>query len=256
MLYGGLPLLERPRAAARDGFLHAESWWPFDVPTPDAGQVAAFCDALTDADVQLAAVNLDAGDPKQGYRGLLSIPTYTQRVRANLDAVADLVTRTGCRIVNALYGNREDGFEPGEQDELAHEQLVLVADRLAEVGATVVVETLNLVDSPRFPLTDICVTAEVIRRVNEASRQANVRHLLDTYHLATMGADPAQAVGDHGGLVGHVQFADFPGRGQPGSGGIDFGAVEQALRAVGYDGFIGLEYDPTVPAAQREEGIA
>lgn len=32
MLYGHLPLLQRPAAAAAAGFTAAEIWWPFDSP--------------------------------------------------------------------------------------------------------------------------------------------------------------------------------------------------------------------------------
>jgi hydroxypyruvate isomerase len=59
-----------------------------------------------------------------------------------------------------------------------------------------------------------------------------------------MGTDPVLAIRRHGPLIGHVQFADSPGRGRPGTGGIDFDAVLGALREIGYTGLIGLEYDP------------
>lgn len=244
MLYADLPVDERPAAAAGDGFRYVESWWPFETPVAEEGRVDSFCRALSRAGVQLVTLNLDTGDPRNGERGLLSIPHHVERVASNLEAVADMVTRTGCPVVNALYGNRVPDVGPGEQDRLALRQVVRVADRLGGLGVTVVIETLNLVDSPRFPLTDIAVSAAFVRRANDASRHGNVRLLLDTYHLATMDTDPAAAVRDHAPLIGHVQFADFPGRGRPGTGQIDFAAVERELRAVGYGGFIGYEYDP------------
>ena len=244
MLYADLPVNDRPAAAARDGYEYVESWWPFETPAPDEGRVDSFCRALSRAGVRLVALNLDTGDPRDGERGLLSIPRHTERVAANLEAVAGVVTRTGCRIVNALYGNRVPDVGADEQDRLALRQVVRVADRLGGLGVTVVIETLNLVDSPRFPLTDIAESAAFVRRANAASRHGNVRLLLDTYHLATMDTDPAAAVRDHAPLIGHVQFADFPGRGRPGTGRIDFAAVEKELRAAGYGGFVGHEYHP------------
>lgn len=244
MLYADLPVDDRPAAAAGDGFEYVESWWPFDTPAPEEGRVDSFCRALNRAGVQLVALNLDTGDPRDGERGLLSIPRHVARVESNLEAAADVVARTGCRIVNALYGNRVPDAGPGEQDRLALRQVVRVADRLGGLDATVVIETLNLVDSPHYPLTDIAASAAFVRRANAASRRGNVRLLLDTYHLATMGTDPAAAVRDHGPLIGHVQFADFPGRGRPGTGEIDFAAVEKELHAAGYGGFVGHEYHP------------
>lgn len=256
MLYGNLARDDRPSAAAADGFTYVESWWPFDTPTADAPEVEAFCAALDRVGVQLVVLNLDAGDVLGGDRGLLSSPAHAQRVSRNLEAVLRIVVRTGCRIVNALYGNREPGLDPADQDELALSQIVRVADRLGEHGVAVVIETLNLVDSPRFPLTDIAVSADVVRRANAAGRHRNVALLLDTYHLATMGTDPADAVREYAPLIGHVQFADFPGRGRPGTGDIDFAAVVKQLNAVAYDGFVGHEYDPAVSPHNHEEGVA
>jgi hydroxypyruvate isomerase len=244
MLYGDLPVEERAAAAARSGFRLVESWWPFPSPVPEPDEVRGFCDSLVQAGVDLVALNLDAGDPAAGERGLLTQPAHEARFQANLEAVLDILERTGCRVVNALYGNRQATPDTLVQDHLALQRLVRVTDRVAEVGGTVVVETLNLADSPAFPLTDIDVTAETVRRANDLSAHGNVGLLLDTYHLATMGTDPVEAIRRLAPLIRHVQFADAPGRGRPGTGAVDFAAVEQALLDVGYDGFVGLEYDP------------
>ena len=256
ILYAELPLNDRPRAAAGDGFAYVESWWPFSTPTPEPGELEEFCAAIENAGVALVALNLDQGDTGSGDRGLLAHPRHSRRVEENLEAVADLVTRTSCRIVNALYGNRLPELEPERQEQYWMDQIVRVADRLAEVGSIVVVETLNLVDSPLFPLTDIAVTADLVQRANLQCRHRNIRLLLDTYHLAAMGADPVAAVRDYGPLIGHVQFADYPGRGRPGSGLIDFEGVIRELRATGYSGYIGYEYAPAFSPDITREGFA
>jgi hydroxypyruvate isomerase len=41
-----------------------------------------------------------------------------------------------------------------------------------------------------------------------------------------------------------VQIADSPGRHQPGTGEIDFGALFAVLDRAGYGGAVGLEYVP------------
>jgi hydroxypyruvate isomerase len=79
--------------------------------------------------------------------------------------------------------------------------------------------------------------------------------LYDLYHSIAQGEDPATELADAAGLVKYVQVADVPGRGEPGSGTVDWPAQLAVLRASGYDGPIGLEYFPTVESAKSVEYI-
>ena len=249
MLFADHPLLDRPRAAAESGFRYVESWWPFADTAPPPHEVEDFCACLDDAGVTLVAMNLDAGRHEFGDRGLLSDPATEQRVAANLSVVRAILRRTGCRIVNALYGNRCDGMTAADQDRLAQGRLVTVADAVWAERASVVVETLNSLDSPRYPLTDIRTTARAVTEVGRRTQAQNIGLLVDVYHLAAMGTDPASALHEFAPLVTHVQFADHPGRGRPGTGDLDFAALERALSDIGYAGYVGLEY-VTSPAPE------
>ena len=50
--------------------------------------------------------------------------------------------------------------------------------------------------------------------------------------------------------VVHVHLADTPGRGEPGSGRMDYAERLEWLEAQGYDGLIGLEYKPSGPTVE------
>jgi hydroxypyruvate isomerase len=244
ILFPELPLLRRPSAAAQFGYRAVELWWPFDSPVASDRQTASLCRALRDSDVELASLNLDAGDMRAGDRGLISALGQTDRVLANARSAVRIAGEAGCRIVNALYGNRLPGADPEAQDAIALEHLSIVAAEAAVYGIDIVIETLNSMDNPRYPLVDLAVTCSVIRRVRERSGLRNIGLLLDVYHLAKMGCDVPQAVTEAADLVAHVQFADLPDRRRPGRGSVDFDAVLSALTSVGYQGFIGLEYEP------------
>ena len=71
----------------------------------------------------------------------------------------------------------------------------------------------------------------------------------------TEGEDPATELANAGDLVDYVQIADSPGRGQPGSGAINWPASLAVLRSAGYTGPIGLEYFPTVESAESLRAI-
>ena len=45
--------------------------------------------------------------------------------------------------------------------------------------------------------------------------------------------------------IGHVQIADAPGRGEPGTGDLPLGSYLEQLIGEGYGGYVGLEYKPT-----------
>ena len=78
-----------------------------------------------------------------------------------------------------------------------------------------------------------------------AAGAANVVFLCDVYHLASNGDDLDAAIAAHSDVIGHVQIADAPGRGEPGSGQLDLDRYLRALQDRGYQGWVSLEYKPT-----------
>ncbi|MFV2118508.1 TIM barrel protein [Streptomyces sp. Act-28] len=244
ILFTELPLLERPAAAAAAGFTAVELWWPWTgTPTPPQGELDALGKALEDAGTRLVGLNLYAGRLPGPDRGALSVPgEESDRFRANIDVAADFAASVGCTALNALYGNRVDGADPAAQDELALENLVLAARAAHGIGATLLIEALNAAESPRYPLVSAPAAVEVVDRVNEATGLGNAAFLLDLYHLSMNGEDLAAVIDAYAAKTGHVQIADNPGRGAPGTGDLDLSALLSRLRDRGYDGWVGLEY--------------
>jgi hydroxypyruvate isomerase len=233
-----LPMLERPVAAAAMGYDAVEMWWPFDEPVPPDSQLDALAKAIDEAGVSLVGLNFDAGNMAEGERGLLSRPSQARRFRDNLDVTLGFAQRMGCRVLNALYGNREPDLNPRRQDELAVENLALATKAAEGIGATVVVEALNSYESPHYPITSSAMALRVIDQVPAA----NIAFLADFYHLYRMGEDLAALITSSAHRFGHVQIADVPGRGAPGTGEIPFDTLLPLLAASPYQGRIGLEY--------------
>jgi hydroxypyruvate isomerase len=76
-----------------------------------------------------------------------------------------------------------------------------------------------------------------------------VGFLADLYHLAKMGEDVAEVLTRYRDAIMHVQVADPPGRGAPGTGTLDFEPAFAALARDGYAGWVGLEYVSPNPSA-------
>ena len=249
ILFTELPLLQRPAAAAAAGFRAVEFWWPFgDDPVPSDREADAFLAALGDAGVSLVGLNFAGGNLAEGHRGWLSQPANSVAFRDNIQACVGIAERAGCRVLNALYGNRVDGVSEAEQDGLALANLALAAQAAERAGATVVVEALNSYESPRYPLVSAAAAVAVVDQVRASAGVASIAFLADLYHLGRMGEDLAGLLGTYYGKIGHVQIADVPGRGAPGTGETGFGPLFGRLAELGYPGWVGLEYKPTDPA--------
>lgn len=250
ILLTDLPLLERPAAIRAAGFEAIELWWPYATSTPDADEVDALVQALADAGTQLTGLNVNAGDMPGGDRGLVSWPEREADFHANLDVVTRIGERTGCRSFNALYGNRQPGVDPVEQDDLAVRNLAAAARAVSRIGGTVLVEPISGVDA--YPLKTAADAIGVIDRVAAEHGATNLGLLLDVYHLSVNGDDVDAAIAAHRDRIAHVQIADAPGRDQPGTGALPIGTWLGALEAGGYEGWIGLEYKPATPQSQAD----
>jgi hydroxypyruvate isomerase len=243
MLFTEQPVLERPAAARAAGFDAIEFWWPWpEQPLPADAEVDAFVRAVRDAGVQLVGLNFFAGDLAGPDAGALSIPDRSPQFRDNLDVAVAIGDELGVSAFNALYGNRVDGVAPEQQDELARENLGRAAEAAARINATVLVEP---VSGPKpYPLRTADDAVAVVNSVRAAGHE-NVGFLCDLFHLANNGDDVDAAIARHAGVTSHVQIADHPGRGEPGSGALDLDRHLGDLAGRGYAGWVGLEYKPT-----------
>ncbi|MBE9373627.1 TIM barrel protein [Saccharopolyspora sp. HNM0983] len=243
LLFTELPLLERPAAAKAAGFDAVEFWWPFDTAVPEQRAADAFVQAVRDAGVRLTGLNFFAGDMPAGDRGLVSWPARSGEFRDNIDVTIGIGDQLGCRAFNALYGNRLDGVDPAEQDELAADNLARAARSAYRIGGTVLLEP---VSGPQpYPLRTAADALAVLDRVEAASGLTNLGLLADLYHLAVNGDDVDAVLAEHAPRIAHVQIADHPGRGEPGSGSLPLAQQLAALERSGYRGHVGLEYKPT-----------
>lgn len=242
-----LPLLERPAAAKAAGFDTVEFWWPFSTSVPLDRDVDAFIAAIRDAGVQLTGLNFNAGDMPNGERGLVSWPARGKEFRDNLAVVAGIGDALGTKGFNALYGNRIDGIDPAAQDAVAIENLAAAAEAVAVIGGTVLVEPVSGAD--RYPIRTAAQALDVIDHVRTSTGARNLALLADFYHLAVNGDDVPTVIDEHAASFGHIQIADAPGRGAPGTGSLPLDAWIARSRELGYSGYIGLEYKAPAESA-------
>ena len=241
------PLEERPSIAKLAGFDAVEFWWPFSSSVPADAEVTKFERTIRDSGVKLSGLNFNAGDMPGGDRGLVSWGARSSEFRDNIDVVVGIGDALGCRSFNALYGNRVAAESAEEQDEIAIENLALAAAGVARIGGTVLLEPIS--GAPDYPLLTAADVLRVISRVKETSGAENVKLLADFYHLAVNGDDVSAVIERHAADFGHIQIADNPGRGAPGTGELTLDAWVARSRELGYSGYIGLEYKQPAASA-------
>ena len=185
-------------------------------------------------------VNFDAGDMPAGDRGLISNPALQDAFRANVPVALELAAAIGCTKLNALAGHELPGLEREDQLELARDNVRFAADAAAGQGAQVLIEAVNTHENGPYLLPGTRAASDFVRTVD----RENVRLQYDAYHMQRMEGDLTATIERHFGEIAHVQIADSPGRGQPGTGEINFDYIFRRLEELGYDGHVGLEYKP------------
>jgi hydroxypyruvate isomerase len=246
-LFGEHPPLARPAAARDAGFAAVEAWWP---PAPDP---AAWPAAVRAAGLRAVLVNADGGDLAAGERGFCNRAERAGEVIASVRDAARVARAAGAERVNLLVGQFDPGRPEAPQLDTARAVVRDAADAAAELGVGIVVEHLNALDVDRPLLPTPQDAAAFVGRVGHD----RVRLLFDAYHAARAGLDPLDEAARVIDLVGHVQYADSPGRGAPGTGEVDLWRLVDLLELLGYEGHVGLEYLPvgaTPPAPRRPGG--
>ncbi|MCW3150080.1 TIM barrel protein [Stutzerimonas stutzeri] len=234
LLFTELPLAERILAARTAGFDGVEIQFPYELPAIRLKEL------LERAGLPLVLINLPAGDLMQGGPGLAAVPQRQAEFEAALQEALSYALMVRPSFVNVLPGRLGEGVEREEALETLEHNLWMAADAFDLLGIRVLCEAINPLDMPGFLVNSAADLAALLERVNHPNCQAQ----LDFYHMARQGLDLAGCVAQLRGRIGHVQFADCPGRGAPGSGAIDFAPALQALQASGYQGWLGAEYKP------------
>jgi hydroxypyruvate isomerase len=244
MLFKEVDFVDRFERAAEAGFAAVEFWWPSG---EDLGRVEA---AVKGAGLQVALFNFDAGDMPGGDRGLLSDAGRQQEFRDNVPVALELARSLGCPRLNALVGLELDGVDTDDQLELARDNVDWAAEQAAEHEIDVLIEAVNTFENGPYLLATTNAAAEFVEGVG----RDNVKLQYDAYHMQRMEGNLVATLRDRIAGIGHIQVADSPDRGEPGSGELNYGYIFAALAELPYDGWVGLEYKPTTETT--EESLA
>lgn len=234
LLFTELPLPQRFAAARAEGFSAVEIQFPYSLP---AGQIAAL---LQQHDLQLVLHNLPAGNLDAGERGIACDPARIAEFHAGVAQALSYARRLKVTRLNCLAGIAPPDVSPALARSTLIANLHHAASQLQPHGITLLLEAINTIDIPRFFVCHSAQMADIIA----ACEMPNIRMQYDIYHMTCMQEDVQADLRSCLPLIGHIQIADAPGRGEPGTGSIDFGTLLPLLDTLGYTGWVGCEYLP------------
>ncbi len=144
----------------------------------------------------------------------------------------------GLERVAALSGN----FSHAEQYANVLAQTERILRLVEQTSVEVRVESLSrnhfvgrqAVDTPQ-------IAVDWVRRMDHPQ----FRYTFDTYHQQRGAGDLLLTLEANIDIISGVHIGDAPTRQEPGTGEINFATIAAALRRLGYDGEIGLEFSPS-----------
>lgn len=234
MIFTEVPLIERFALAYAHGFKYIEIQFPYEL------SIAEIQNQLTQHDLRLCLINVPAGDLMQGGNGLAGIPGRELEFHHALELAIQYAVALKVPSVNILAGKQPLDCDLLPCLNTLAKNLKLACFMLAEHHIQPVFEMINGTDMPRFLIQNIAQAQEIL----EAVQHPALKMQYDCYHMAMMGENVLEELKENILEIGHIQFADCPGRHEPDTAQIHFKEIFDWLSHSDYAGFIAAEYRP------------
>ena len=254
-LFTELPFLDRFGAAAAAGFSAVEFHYPYEY---DPRDLRARLDQYRLVPV---LINIRAGETTLGEWGFAGVPGREWAFRNCVTEAVEYARAIGVRQLNCLAGVRAPDIDAGACEATLLANLRHAARECALANLAINLEPINTHDVPGYLISN---TTEAIGVMDEVGAD-NLMLQYDCYHMQIMegGGAAALAATIERLLprIGHIQFADAPGRQQPGTGVIDYPLLFAEIDRMGtngnsgggkYAGWVSAEYRPSAGKCTQE----
>ena len=232
MMFNEVPFLDRFDAAAKAGFTAVEFLFPYEHPANEIGE------RLKRNGLTQALFNLPPGDWNAGEKGFAALPDRFDDLKKSLDTALPYAQATGVKRVHLMAGmvSRDDPRAVAA----FHKSVVTAAEFFAPHGIDVVLEPLNPRNTPGYFLNDFGYARDLINELNIS----NLKLQFDIYHCQILHGDVTMRLREMMPITGHIQIASIPSRHEPDGEELNYPFLFGELDRLGYDGFVGCEYNP------------
>lgn len=172
----------------------------------------------------------------------LNDPREHDRIESEIRTSLELARRHGIPNLICFSGKRIDGHGEAQAIDACVQGLRRLAPLAEAAGLTLNLELLNSrIDHAGYQADRTAWGAHVCQRVNSP----RVKLLYDIYHMQIMEGNIIHTLRNHIAWIGHVHTAGVPGRADlDEQQELNYPAICRALLKLGYDGFVGHEFQP------------
>jgi hydroxypyruvate isomerase len=244
MMFNDLPFTARFSAVNTAGIFNAEFWnWT----GRDLGELKATAGKNS---IQITSMCIGSKDSELadefGKRALLCPDSGDVLVKVVTESI-EAAKYLNVPALIITTGQERDDLSHEKQHEHVVSALRQAAPLFENAGIMAVLEPLNIrCDHKGYFLSSGYEAFDIIREVGSPK----VKLLYDIYHQQITEGNLIPNIRNNINLIGHFHVADNPGRHEPGTGEINYKNVFAAIDELGYSGYIGLEYSPTIDAAR------
>ncbi len=246
LLFKEVEWISRFKAARDSGFSAVEIQFPYHLSPSQLLQ------QLQEHELHLALFNVDAATLLQGGEGLAAVPKKKHQFKRALEqslVYADILKPTS---INVLPGRCLDNARTTEYLDTFKNNLLYACNAFRELGIQTVFEAVNTHDMPGFLIHSGAQMLDIMTELN----QPNLLMQYDIYHMHKMAENCATFLTRHINKIGHIQFADCPGRHEPGKGQVDFAELFGIIADSDYPGWAGAEYIPSGVTAESLDWLS
>ena len=244
MIFKNVDFYER-FAAAKNAGVDAVEFWGF------AGrEKSKLKEAKDSAGITISSVCIDTTIPEIAEKYNLQKLLYRESVNEFLEALKESIVfanELGIKKLIATTGQARNDITHYEQHANVVYALKQAAPIIEDSGLMIILEPLNIIkDHKGYFLSS---TYEAMAIIDEVGSE-NIKLLFDIYHQQLTDGNIIPNILKYSALIGHYHVADNPGRNQPGTGELNYRNIFAAIEKTGYNGFVGLEYTPTIDSAE------
>lgn len=182
------------------------------------------------------------------------IAAKLEGLKRNLDIALEL----NCPNLCLFVGNRDDNALFSTQRNAIIDFLGSAADILTGSGVKGIVESVSPKGHESCFLISMHDAASIVKAVD----RPEIKLQFDIFHTAITDDDVESLIDRHFDDIAYFQAADAPGRGQPGTGELNYSRILRNLERRGFEGYLSWEFLPqgdaleAVAAARAVEGLS